>query len=125
MVDPWNDIHHCSSGYWPEGERRTYAPESVAAMRHHHQGAVAYLEGKSIRDCPLEKHSMEAMGWEQGWEDCQTASDAPAYVARLSDTLKRAETSLGESLRAGRRTGRRTSRHDDAAAEDDGLSPGM
>lgn len=127
-IDPWTDIHHGSSGYWPEGEKRSYEPESVDAMRRHHQGAAAYLEGKSIKDCPLEKHSMEAMDWEQGWEDCQAASNRPGYVARLADTLARAEASLSEPQRVSRSTGRRMSRHGeaDAAIEDEeGLSPSL
>lgn len=127
-IDPWTDIHHSSSGHWPEGEKRTYEPESVRAMRHHYQGAAAYLEGKSIKDCPLEKYSMEAMSWEHGWEDCQTASNVSGYVARLADTLARAEASLSESesQRANRRVGRRTSRQGAATSEDDeGLSPSL
>jgi hypothetical protein len=124
MVDPRNDVHHSSSGHWPEGEARTYDAEAVASMQHHHQGAVAYLEGKSLQDCPLEKHSMEAMGWEQGWEDCQTASNGPAYVERLADTLKRAETSLSEPQRVSRRTGRRGD-GDVAIENEEGLSPSM
>lgn len=130
-IDPWTDIHHGSSGYWPEGEKRSYEPESVDAMRRHHQGAAAYLEGKSIKDCPLEKHSMEAVDWEQGWEDCQSSSDTSGYVARLADTLKQAEASQNDTeplASTSRRVGRRTSRHGahTSAAEDleeEGPSP--